>query len=126
MVAIAVEVLERRIPLCTAHPFLDAADEAHRSGQDFKAAALLREAIKRYMIAQCEYRGVPLPESRNPKSVIAAYTDAGFDDCAWLVAIVASCNLVLTCRKPFAALGIAITMMRSQFGNTFSREGGAV
>lgn len=126
MVALAVESIRGRIPTCTARPFLDAANDAYEAGQEIKAACLLRESIRRYLLAHCEYAGVPLPASPHPLRLIDAYIEAGNECCPWVREIVVACNQVMNCRKSLASMEACLSIAYSLFADDFKREGGAV
>ena len=53
MVALAVRALGGVVAPSLARPLLQAANSAYLKGRPIEAAALLREAVRRYLVAQC-------------------------------------------------------------------------
>ncbi|MEM8494356.1 MAG: hypothetical protein AAF663_03080 [Planctomycetota bacterium] len=126
MVASAVPRLTGRPPLCTARVLLDAANAAHVDGFEVLAAVRLREAIRRYLIANCTHEGVKLPplRRRRPEVLIRLQRRAGVEISTWVDEILESLEAVLRCERPACSIGCCLELSFDIFGDLFSREGG--
>ena len=67
MVAPNVPRLGMSPKLCLARPMLSAALDCYDKGDYIGAGVRLREAVKRFIVAGCEWYGIDSPKSKHPK-----------------------------------------------------------
>lgn len=125
MVARAVPRLGGRVPVCTGRPLLEAANAAHLNGQTVLAAVRLREAIRRYLVANCEHEGIDLPscKRRTPMVLVRHQRRHGVSISTWLDEVLGSIEQILRCEPPTCSMSACLMVSFDLFGNLFTREG---
>lgn len=112
-------------PVCTALPLLESANAAHLKGQDILAAVRLREGIRRYLIANCQYEGVKLPSPghRSPEVLVRLLRRNKVSVCCFVDEILQSIADTLELRQPGCSMRTCIEIAFELFGNDFLRGG---
>lgn len=83
MVALAVRFLGQKPVVCNARPSLNAAGVAIERRSWIEAGVRLREAVRIFLLADCEYYGVTISKRKvrqTPRALLEALKDAGCCD----------------------------------------------
>jgi len=83
MVALCVRSIDQRPVVCNARPLLNRAYAAVERGSWIEAGCHLREAVRLYLVADCQWHGVTIPKRKirqTPRALLQALDDAGHCD----------------------------------------------
>jgi hypothetical protein len=137
MVTLAVDSLQQYLRPCFARPKLFEAQDALDRGDMIAAGCLLREAARRFLVAQCEYHGLKTSkrEQQSPRVLLKTLDKAGHcKGCCfeWMQDIIDTGNKLAHCQPVKESLvSCCIDLLHNLLDYStghveLRREGGAV
>lgn len=120
MVAKAEGKFRGPVPVRNGWKEFEIANDALEDGRLIDGAKALREGVRKYLLAHCEFDGVTLPESKTAESLLKAYRDAGEECTDWVDQILESCEQIIANQTPTLSLGTSLAAAIGVFAKDFT------